>query len=114
MFPINLALIFIFCLALVIFSALNMESVTIHLVGGQTVSLPLAIELVVAMGIGAGLTWLFGLWSQFQRMLTRRDVRQRDKKIETLEQDIARYKADLMTQPSLPPASPSTESSSAA
>ncbi|APB35182.1 hypothetical protein GlitD10_2838 [Gloeomargarita lithophora Alchichica-D10] len=99
MVQINAALIFAFCLALVFFSLQNMESATVHLVGSYTVSYPLAVELIMAMGVGATLAWLFGIWNQFQRwFIARRELWRRDQKIASLEKDIEQYRQ----QPSLP------------
>ncbi len=99
MVQINAALIFAFCLALVFFSLQNMEPATVHLVGSYTVSYPLAVELIMAMGVGATLAWLFGIWNQFQRwFIARRELWRRDQKIATLEKDIEQYRQ----QPSLP------------
>ncbi len=99
MVQINAALIFAFCLALVLFSLQNMEPATVHLVGSYTVNYPLAVELILAMGVGATLAWLFGIWNQLQRwLIARRELRRRDQKIAALEKDIEQYRQ----QPSLP------------
>jgi uncharacterized integral membrane protein len=108
MVQINAVLIFAFCLALVFFSLQNMEPATVHLlIGSYTVTYPLAVELIIAMGVGATLAWLFGIWNQFQRwFIARRELRQRDQKIAALEKDIQQYRQ----QPSLP--SPAEETAS--
>ncbi|MCS6781965.1 MAG: LapA family protein [Gloeomargarita sp. SKYBB_i_bin120] len=96
MVQVNAVLIFAFCLALVLFSLQNMEPVTVHLVGSYSVNYPLAVELILAMGVGAVLAWLFGVWNQLQRwLIARRELWRRDQKIASLERDIEQYRQQL-------------------
>lgn len=104
---INFLIIFLACLALVLFSLENTEPVMIKLVKGVDIQAPLCIELIAAMGLGAILAWLFSVWSQFQRLLasrkTSRELRERDNRIQALEKDLEQYKAEIPEQPnSLP------------
>lgn len=97
--PLNFLFIFLICLALVIFSLENTELTTIQVIQGIEFQAPLCVELILATGLGAVLAWIFGLWSRMQRMLTSREenrqVRQKDQRIQELEQDIERYKVEL-------------------
>lgn len=106
--PINFVIIFAVCLALVLFSLENTQPVVIQVVQGTQVQAPLCIVLILAMGIGAILAWLFSLWNRFLRLLqSREEIRQRrqkDERIQELEQDLDRYKAEL-EQHHLPPGS---------
>jgi hypothetical protein len=103
---INFVIIFVICLALVLFGIENTEPAVIHIIEGVQVQAPLCIELVVAMGIGAVLAWVFSVWTQLQRMLeSGKEIRQRDTRIEELEQDLERYKVELEEQQRLLPAS---------
>jgi len=106
---INFLLIFVFCLALILFSLENTELVPVKLIEGIQVQAPLSVELILAMGVGALVAWMFSVWCRFQDMLASRKgvkaVRQRDKQIEKLEQDIESYKMLLQDpQGKLPPA----------
>jgi len=104
---INFALIFAIGLGLVLFSLENTEPTVIQVVPGYQVQAPLAIELIFAMGIGAVLAWLFSIWNRLQRQVDllrqRRQLRQKDRKIEDLEQDLQGYKIELEQQRQLPP-----------
>lgn len=105
---INFLLIFLVCLALVLFSLQNTELTSIKLIEGIQVEAPLSVELIIAIGIGAILAWLFSLWSRVQRSLgswqSMREMRQREKRIEELEENIERYQTAAEQKASLPPA----------
>ncbi len=103
---INFLIIFIFCLALVLFSLENTELATIQIVQGYQVQAPVSVELILAMGLGAVLAWLFSIWTRLQRLLASgREIRQRDTRIQELEQNLEKYKAEIEEQQlTLPPA----------
>lgn len=106
---INFLLIFVFGLALILFSLQNTEPATVKLVEGVQVQAPLSVELIMAMGVGAVLAWIFSVWSRLQDMMVSRKgvkaVRERDKEIDRLEQDLESYKMQLQDwQGKLPPA----------
>jgi hypothetical protein len=103
---INFVIIFVICLALVLFGIENTEPAVIHIVQGVELQAPLSVELLLAMGIGATLAWVFSVWTQIQRVLeSGKEIRQRDVRIEELEQDVQRYKVELEEQQRLLPAS---------
>jgi uncharacterized integral membrane protein len=105
---INFVIIFVICLALVLFGIENTEPAVIHIVQGVELQAPLSVELLLAMGVGATLAWVFSVWTQIQRVLeSGKEIRQRDVRIEELEQDIQRYKVELEEQQRLLPASQS-------
>jgi uncharacterized integral membrane protein len=105
---INFVIIFVICLALVLFGIENTEPAVIHIVEGIDLQAPLSVELLLAMGVGATLAWVFSVWTQIQRMLeSGREIRQRDVRIEELEQDVQRYKVELEEQQRLLPAAQS-------
>lgn len=95
----NFFFIFLICLALVLFSLENTEPTTIQIIKGFQVKAPLSVELIIATGFGAILAWIFSLWSRMQRMIASRaetrQVRQKEQRIQALEQDLERYKAEL-------------------
>ena len=105
---INFVIIFALCLALVLFSLENTQPVVIQVVQGLQVQAPLCIVLILTMGLGAILAWFFSIWTRFLRLLQSREElrqrRQKDERIQELEQDVDRYKAEL-EQYHLPPGS---------
>lgn len=103
---VNFVIIFVICLALVLFGIQNTEPAVIKVVDGVQVQAPLSIELILAMGIGAVLAWVFSVWTQLQRLVERRqEIGVRDDRIQELEQDVERYKAEIQEQQRLLPAS---------
>lgn len=96
---INFLIIFALCLALVVFSVQNTEPAVVRIVKDVQVQAPLAIELIIAMGLGAVLAWLFSIWVRLQHQLASRkairEIRSKEKRIEQLEQDVERYKAEV-------------------
>jgi uncharacterized integral membrane protein len=108
---VNFSLIFVICLALVLFGIENTQLVGINIIQGVELKAPLAIELILAMGIGAVLAWVFSVWTGLQSTLeTRQVLGDREEEIEILQADIERYKAELEEQQRLlPSATLSTE-----
>ena len=102
---VNFVIIFVICLALVLFGIENTEPAVIRIVEGVQIQAPLSIELILAMGIGAVLAWVFSVWTQLQRLLdTGKEVQVRETRIQELEEDIERYKAEIQEQQRLLPA----------
>ncbi|HEY9645115.1 MAG TPA: LapA family protein [Chroococcidiopsis sp.] len=105
---VNFTVIFVICLALVLFGIENTDPAIIHFVKGVQLEAPLSVELIIAMGIGAAMAWVFSVWTQVQRMLdSGRELEKRDVRIQELEQDVQRYKVELEEQQRLLPASKS-------
>jgi uncharacterized integral membrane protein len=109
---VNFSLIFVICLALVLFGIENTQLVGINIIQGVELKAPLAIELILAMGIGAVLAWVFSVWTGLQSTLeTRQVLGEREEEIEILQADLERYKAELEEQQRLlPSATLTTES----
>lgn len=102
---INFVVIFVICLALVLFGIENTESVPIKFVRGVQLQAPLSIELILAMGVGAVLAWVFSVWTRVQRLVEMgKEVRVRDTRIQELEENVERYKAEIEQQRLLPAA----------
>ncbi len=102
---INFLIIFAMCLAFVLFSLQNNQSTLIQIIPGVELEAPLSVELMLSMGVGAILAWLFGIWSRLQNQLTifrsRWEIRSKNKKIETLEEDLRQFQMELEQQPQL-------------
>ncbi len=102
---INFVVIFVICLALVLFGIENTEPVAIKFVKGVQLQAPLSIELILAMGVGAVLAWVFSVWTRVQRLVeTGKEVRDRDTRIQELEENVERFKAEIEQQRLLPAA----------
>lgn len=100
---INFVVIFVITLALVLFGIENTEPATIHIVQGVDLQAPLCVELIVAMGIGAVLAWVFSVWVQVQSYFSAgKQIEQREIRIQELERDVERYRVELEQQPMLP------------
>lgn len=106
---VNFVLIFIFCLAFVVFAIQNTEPGTIHVIPGVEVQAPIAIELLLAFGLGGVFAWLFSIWTQLLRyLISNKQVRQKNIQIKELESKVQEYQAEIKSlQPALPPASDS-------
>ena len=103
---VNFLVIFIICLALVLFGIENTEPTVIHIVKGVDIEAPLCIELIVVMGVGAILAWVFNVWVQLQGYLeTGQEIQQSQLRIEELEKDVKRYQVELAEQQLMLPAS---------
>jgi lipopolysaccharide assembly protein A len=104
----NFVIIFVICLALVLFGIENTEPSAIQIIPGVQFQAPLSIELIMAMGIGAVLAWVFSVWTGLQGLLESRQVKikleEKEGEIQQLELDIEQYKAEIQEQQRLLPA----------
>jgi uncharacterized integral membrane protein len=105
--PLNFLLIFSFCLALVLFSLENTQPTTISILPGVEVQAPLAIELILTLGLGGVLAWLFSIWNRLLSQLSqgrdRAESRRKDEKIAALTTNLEQYQAQLTQSLSLLP-----------
>lgn len=89
----NFLLFFALCLALALFSIENTQTVAINIIPNVQVEAPLSIELLLAVGTGALLAWMFSVWDQLQRQIeswkAQRELKQQSKKIAELEKTLA-------------------------
>lgn len=107
---VNFVIIFVICLALVLFGIENTEPVDIHIIEGVQITAPLSVELLLAMGIGAVFAWVFSVWTQVQRLMeTNQEVEVREGRIQELEDVVERYKAEIEEQQKLLPAAAKAE-----
>jgi cell shape-determining protein MreC len=103
---INFLLFFIFCLALILFSIQNTELATLQLIPNVKVQAPISVELVLAMGLGAVLAWLYSIWARLvQTIVSYQKIRQKNAQIKKLEKDLQQYQEEIQSlKPTLPPA----------
>jgi len=112
---VNFVVIFVICLALVLFGIENTTPSVIHIVQGVDVEAPLSVELIIAAGIGATLAWVFSVWVQLQGYAQKNpeiqqqesEIQQRELRIQQLEEDVERYRVELEQVPMLPQANAS-------
>ncbi|WP_275994533.1 LapA family protein [Argonema antarcticum] len=109
---VNFLIIFVSCLALVLFSLENTEPAVIKVIKGVDLQAPLCIELIVAMGLGAILAGMFSVWFRMLRLLESRkqirQIREKDSRIQKLEKDLEQYKVEISeNDPQLPAGSES-------
>ncbi|NJM72646.1 MAG: LapA family protein [Scytonema sp. RU_4_4] len=102
---INFVIIFILCLALALFALENTQTGTINVVPEVQVEAPIAVELVLASGIGAALAWLYSIWTHWQRLLlSSQQVRQKNVQIKELEKKVEHYQTEVQSlKLALPP-----------
>jgi putative membrane protein len=102
----NFILIFALCLAIALFSIENVQFVTIRVVPGLDIQAPLAIALILTLGVGAAIAWMFGLWHRLHQQLAyhkvAKEVKEKTQRIEVLEQEIKGVQAELEQQKLLP------------
>jgi lipopolysaccharide assembly protein A len=108
---VNFLIIFILCLALALFTLENTNLGTIYVLPGLEVQAPMAVELLLATGLGAVFAWLFSMWTQLQRQLLSSPQRKQKVRIKELESKVEQYQAEVKSlQLALPPSSDSSSS----
>ncbi|MDX2254619.1 MAG: LapA family protein [Pseudanabaenaceae cyanobacterium bins.39] len=89
---INFVIIFAFALALVLFSLQNTTPATIQLIPPIKFEAPISVELILAMGLGATLAWLFSVWSGLQRSL---EMRNKNQQIQNLQETVQNLSVEI-------------------
>ncbi len=105
---INFVIMFVMCLALVLFGLENSQPTEIRIISGVELQAPLCVILMLSMGLGALLAWVINVWMGLQAMLLERrglkTIRHQEAQIKTLEKDLQEYKVELQVQRRLIPA----------
>jgi uncharacterized integral membrane protein len=83
---VNFLIIFILILTLALFTLENTTPATINLFRGAKVEVPIAVELILAMGIGAILAWLFSVWAGMQNMV---EFHNKNAQIQNLQEQVS-------------------------
>jgi len=97
---INFVIGFVITFALVLFSLENPGLVTIRIVPSTIeLQLPLCVAIIAAMGSGAVLAWILSVWGGLQARIAQgnaqKRIREQERTIESLKEDLGRYKVDL-------------------
>ena len=105
----NFVIIFTVCLAFALFTIENTEPGTIRILPNLQFSAPIAVELLLAVGLGAVFAWLFSIWTHLQTQLAfGQQVRQKNFQIQELESKVEQCQVEIQSlQLVLPPASDS-------
>jgi uncharacterized integral membrane protein len=87
----NFVIIFIFCLVIALFTVENSQPATIQITPGLQVQAAIAIELLLASGLGALIVWLLSVWTHSNQ------VRQKNMQIQQLESKIKQYQTEIQS-----------------
>lgn len=88
----NFVVIFIVALALVLFSLQNTSPASIQIVPQFKVAAPISVELILAMGLGAVLAWIFSVWSGLQKSI---DMRNKNVQIQNLQETVQNLSVEI-------------------
>ncbi|WP_019503008.1 lipopolysaccharide assembly LapA domain-containing protein [Pseudanabaena sp. PCC 6802] len=89
---VNFFVIFVLILALALFTLENTTPATINLFKGTKVEVPIAVELIIAMGIGAVLAWLFSAWASMQNMM---EFHKKNAQIQNLQEQVSELTVEI-------------------
>ncbi len=89
---INFVVFFIVALALVLFSLQNTALAPIQIIPQLTVAAPISVELILAMGLGAVLAWIFSVWSGLQKSI---DMRNKNVQIQNLQETVQNLSVEI-------------------
>ena len=99
MIIVDFLIIFVTCLALAIFSLENTQEVALKILPQLEIQAHLAVALIVSMGIGATLAGLYTIWIKVRNYLQfkgqARQIKDREKQIQQLKEDIESRLAEL-------------------
>jgi len=79
-------------MALVLFALENTATATIQIIPGTVFDAPLCIELIVAMGIGAAIAWLFSVWTSTQNAIV---AIGKNKQIQNLQKKVSQLSVQV-------------------
>ncbi len=88
----NFVVIFIVALALVLFALQNTSPASIQIIPQLKVEAPIAVELILAMGLGAVLAWIFSVWSALQKSI---DMRNKNVQIQNLQETVQNLSVEI-------------------
>ncbi len=88
----NFVVIFIVALALVLFALQNTSPASIQIIPQLKVEAPIAVELILAMGLGAVLAWIFSVWSALQKFI---DMRNKNVQIQNLQETVQNLSVEI-------------------
>ncbi|NUN65887.1 LapA family protein [Pseudanabaena biceps] len=81
----NFIVIFAVVLGLVLFSLQNTSPASIQLLPQLKLEAPIAVELILSMGLGAVLAWIFSVWASLQKSI---EMRNKNVQIQNLQETV--------------------------
>ncbi len=88
----NFVVIFIVTLALVLFALENTASAPIQIIPQLKVAAPISVELILAMGLGAVIAWVFSVWSGLQKSI---EMRNQNMQIQNLKETVENLTVEI-------------------
>ena len=88
----NFVVFFIVALALVLFALENTSPASIQIIPQLKVSAPISVELILAMGLGAVLAWIFSVWSGLQKSI---EMRNKNVQIQNLQETVQNLSVEI-------------------
>jgi putative membrane protein len=88
----NFVVFFIVALALVLFSLQNTSPAPIQIIPQLKVAAPISVELILAMGLGSVLAWIFSVWSGLQKSI---DMRNKNVQIQNLQETVQNLSVEI-------------------
>ena len=89
---INFVVIFVVALAIVLFALENTAPSVIQIIPQVKVEAPISVELILAMGLGAVLAWIFSVWSGLQKSI---DMRNKNVQIQNLQETVQNLSVEI-------------------
>jgi uncharacterized integral membrane protein len=89
---INFVVFFVVALALVLFALENTAPSVIQIIPQMKVEAPISVELILAMGLGAVLAWIFSVWSGLQKSI---DMRNKNVQIQNLQETVQNLSVEI-------------------
>jgi hypothetical protein len=89
---INFVIFFVVALALVLFALENTAPSVIQIIPQMKVEAPISVELILAMGLGAVLAWIFSVWSGLQKSI---DMRNKNVQIQNLQETVQNLSVEI-------------------
>ncbi|BBC25843.1 hypothetical protein ABRG53_3586 [Pseudanabaena sp. ABRG5-3] len=88
----NFVVIFVVALALVLFALENTAAAPIQIIPQLKVAAPISVELILAMGLGAVLAWIFSVWSGLQKSI---EMRNQNMQIQNLKETVENLTVEI-------------------
>ncbi|CAN1212634.1 LapA family protein [Tumidithrix helvetica PCC 7403] len=89
---VNFLVIFIVVLGLVLFSLENTSPAPIQIVPNVKVEAPIAVEIILSMGLGAVIAWFFSVWSGLQSLM---ELSNKNLQIQNLQETVSTLNAEI-------------------
>ncbi len=90
----NFSLVFTLALLTTYFTLQNTNLATINIVPGVSGSIPVAILVIISIGIGAFGTWIFATWSDKLRGEEIKELEETKSRMKQLQDDLNRLKSN--------------------